>query len=86
MPLLKGILTALSMPRVSNIIKNTTAQNVDPRRVDIASGYITKTSPGPVKQKTFKNIHSSLFVRSDFSIQALKSGEKKINTQSPLYF
>ena len=31
-------LTELSMPRVSNMMKNTIAQNVDPGSVEIASG------------------------------------------------
>lgn len=35
------------MPRVRSMMKNTTAQNVDPERVEIASGYRMKTKPAP---------------------------------------
>lgn len=45
----KGVHTALSNPRVTNIKKNNTAQTVDPGNVAIASGYTIKTRPGPVK-------------------------------------
>lgn len=41
------ILTELSIPRVRSMMKNTTAQNVDPERVEIASGYRMKTKPAP---------------------------------------
>jgi len=39
------------MPRVRSMMKNTTAQNVDPERVEIASGYRMKTKPAPEIEK-----------------------------------
>lgn len=35
-------------------MKNTTAQNVDPERVEIASGYRMKTKPAPEIEKKKK--------------------------------
>lgn len=35
-------------------MKNTTAQNVDPERVEIASGYRMKTKPAPGIEKRKK--------------------------------
>lgn len=32
-------------------MKNTTAQNVDPDRVEMASGYKMKTRPAPVRSR-----------------------------------
>lgn len=42
-------LTELSIPRARSMTKNTTAQNVDPDRVEMASGYRMKTRPAPVR-------------------------------------
>lgn len=39
------------MPSVRSMMKNTTAQNVDPERVEIASGYRMKTKPAPEIEK-----------------------------------
>lgn len=39
------------MPSVRSMMKNTTAQNVDPERVEIASGYRMKTKPAPETEK-----------------------------------
>ena len=41
------VLTALSSPSVSNMRKKMSAQPTDPGSVAIASGYTTKTKPGP---------------------------------------
>lgn len=46
---LRGELTELSRPRARSIKKNRTAQNVDPDRVEMASGYRTNTRPAPVR-------------------------------------
>ena len=40
-------LTELSIPRARSMMKNTTAQNVDPDRVEMASGYRMKIRPAP---------------------------------------
>jgi len=51
--------TELSRPSVSNIMKKSNDQNVAPGSVAMASGYTTKTNPGPIKtkqiQKTNRN-------------------------------
>lgn len=41
------LLTELSRPNVSNIIKKIKAQNILPGIVAMAAGYTTKTNPGP---------------------------------------
>lgn len=40
-------LTVLSSPSVINIKKKIIAQNTDPFKVAMASGYTTNTRPGP---------------------------------------
>lgn len=44
-----GLLTELSIPRARSMMKNTIAQNVDPDRVEMASGYRMKTRPAPAR-------------------------------------
>lgn len=46
----EGSLTELSSPRARSIKKNRTAQNVDPDRVEMASGYRINTRPAPVRK------------------------------------
>lgn len=50
------------MPRVRSMMKNTTAQNVDPERVEIASGYRIKTKPAPGIEKGKKRCHYVMFL------------------------
>lgn len=42
-----NLLTELSNPSVSSIIKKISAQKVDPGIVAMAAGYTTNTRPGP---------------------------------------
>lgn len=46
------VLTELSIPRARSMMKNTMAQNVDPDRVEMASGYRMKTRPAPGRNGT----------------------------------
>lgn len=48
----RGSLTELSIPSARSMMKNTTAQNVDPDRVEMASGYRMKTRPAPERCTT----------------------------------
>lgn len=46
------------------MMKNTTAQNVDPERVEIASGYRMKTKPAPGREKGKKDVTTWCFLSS----------------------
>ena len=46
------------------MMKNTIAQNVEPGSVEMASGYMMNTSPGPVRKHTHPQPHAHIHTQT----------------------